>query len=91
MTYNNSVLLPLRLQSTADGEPGVLGEAAHVPVEEVCSTLSGTVTVPYPKTEANTVKEKEFSTVPATLSPVLTAMVRDIPVTKQHLQLANKT
>lgn len=82
--------LPLRLQSMVDGEPGVLGETAHVPVEEVCSTPSGIVTVPYPKMVANSAREREFSTVPATLRPALTAMVRDSPVAKQYPQRYNK-
>lgn len=80
MTDDGSVLSSLRLQSMVDGEPGDLGEIAHVPVEEVCNTLSGTVTIPYPKMEANTVKAREFSTAPATLRPALIAMVRDSPV-----------
>lgn len=65
----------------ADGEPGDLGEIAHVPVEEVCNTLSGTVTIPYPKMEANTVKAREFSIAHATPKPALIAMVWDSPIT----------
>lgn len=61
----------------ADGELGDLGEIAHVPVEEVYNTLLGTVTVPNPKMEANTVRAREFSTAPATQRPVLIAMVWD--------------
>lgn len=72
-----------------DGEPGVIGETAHVPVEVVCSTPSGTVTVLYPRTGANTVRGKEFSIVPATPRPVLTAMVWDSSNTEQRLKQYN--
>lgn len=65
----------------ADGEPGDLGEIAHVPVEEVCNTLLGTVTIPNPKMEGNTVRARGFSTAPVTPRPALIAMVRDGLVT----------
>lgn len=80
MTDNGSVLSPFRLRSMGDGEPGDLGEIAPVPVEEVCSTLSGSVTIPYPKMEANTVRAREFSIAPATPRPALITMVRHGPI-----------
>lgn len=65
-----------RSQSMVDGELGDLGVSAHVPVVVVCSTLLGNVTTLCPRMEANTVRAKEFSTVPAIQKTVLTAMVR---------------
>lgn len=81
MIDHGSVLSSLRLQSMADGEPGDLGEIAHVPAEEVCSTRSGSVTIPYPKMEANTARAREFSIAPATSRPAQIAMVRHGPIT----------
>lgn len=60
-----------------DGDRGDLGETAHVPVEEACNTRLETVSIPDPKTEANTARAREFSTAPATQRPALIAMVRD--------------
>lgn len=65
-----------RLQSMVDGELGELGANAHVLVVVVCSTLSGTVTILCPRTEANTARVKGFSTDPAIQKTALTAMVR---------------
>lgn len=59
-----------------DGELGDLGVSAHVPVVVVCSTLLGNVTTLCPRTEANTVRVKEFSTDPAIQKTALRAMVR---------------
>lgn len=58
-----------------DGELGEFGVTAHVPVVVVCSTLLGNVTIPCPRMEANTVREKGFSTDPAIQKTALTAMV----------------
>lgn len=65
----------MRLLSMVDGDRGDLGETAHVPVEEACNTLLGTVSIPDPKMEANTARAREFSTAPATQRPALIAMV----------------
>lgn len=64
-----------RPQSMADGELGDLGTSAHVPVVVVCSTLLGNVTTLCQRTEANTVRVKEFSTDPAIQKTALTTMV----------------
>ena len=60
------------------GERGDHGETVLGLVEEACSIPSGTVTAPHPKMEANTVKAKGSSIVPATLRPAPKAMVREL-------------